>query len=810
MQLAHQRMGEIGSQNLTLQQELTSAKAALSERSASGADDLRVAQQQLQKATERCGELEREVVALKGDTNGAEGTASATLEEEQLLRKDLESKLENAQLDVSAALDSLGQSKAQTEGLLRQVDELKGELQLAKANVTALNEDRRQLERKLASQGNEAQTEGETVVRLKADLQNKQHELDSLQASLKSLQDEAASTRSSMGLPMREGKALNDASTGENERSNPNQESQTQEVEKLRAANSAAQEWMESAVEHHQMLADQVANLTADKEELRRQLKIGEKTAITVGDDGMLERLQESLDSRDSELELLKRSMQESLESRDFELEKLEQSLKEKRESEVEELKQSLQEALDFRDSELERLKQDLERVQAANDETTSTKEELLVEVASLQAELLLRAEGNQLLEETIRAQEANSDGALKQLQNEVHLLLEKNGTLEKALQEEKNESERVLSRMTELSNENDTKSTEILDMASKLTEFEQWSAAAQERLTLLTTEKETAEQHASKLEAMAANSGNGINELEALNDKLKAENSDLKIRIETLSDDFEIQVSRLSELESSVEEKQVEVASAEKICEQVRADLEAAEKEAFAVTTQWQKTAIALEEDIAVAKEALGKQENDASEVIAQWSQRCTQLEQSEKKLQLEIDDMVARETGEFTAKIDELESTIKILETTLEAQQEEGLEAVEQWSSRCSELDEVVKELSSQCEALSTEKLALEASISETMNKERALKESFTMQIQLLEKEASLSQLRLSDMVDENQKTVEGLKTQVETQEAIIVAKELCIRNVESVAEDLRHEMKKFQSESLLSSERSEGKSS
>jgi chromosome segregation ATPase len=755
MQLAHQRMGEIGSQNLVLQQELDSMKAMLPETTSQQTDNREVGEF-LQEANDRCSELEKEILALKAN-HGSEGGAMDTpLEQEQRARKELEEKLENAQIDVVSALDSLGQSKSKTEELLREIDDLKSELQLANANITALNEERRQLERKITLQGAEGQVEdeGELLASLQADNQAKQEELDSLRSSVKYLQDEVASARSAVGLSLNtdDESAKSDSAekVGGQESS---QETRGQELEQLRAANKAAQDWMESAVEHHRMLTEQVANLTADKEDLIRQ-----NTARQGGDDNETAKiLQQRLDSQDAELR--------------------------QREGEL----RIIQAEASLRTSAYE-----------------ATKEALESEVSRLEAELLSRTDESNSIRNT-------SEEGLEDLKLEVESIFDSSRGLEKIVDEQKIEIEEMRNQISVLSSERDTQGAEVNDLTVKLKEFEEWAAAAQERLSLLATEKEAVEQKLALSEATSTNSSSGLDELAETNEKLSLDKADLSIRLVTLEEECGVQSARLSELELLLEEKDMEIISLQESCQQATADLAETEKEAFVVTQQWQETAAELEVNINELKEALSNQENEASDVVKQWTQRCEELEQTVEGFESEMQAFSAGDTSELTAKIDELESTISSLEHTLEAQQQEGIEAVGQWSSRCGELDDVVKDLSSQCDSLVADKESLMerlAEADESSEKELELKESMSLQIELFETEATSSKSRLVEFAEESGKTIEGLENEVESLEATIEEKEEVIRKAEEGLEDLRVKMADMQATSIKSAEITTGK--
>lgn len=255
MQLAHQRMGEIGSQNLELLQEVASLKETLnSDKSPDGRDSV---EEELQQVRKRCSALEAEIAVLLANDAGIEMMDGEG--HEALQKKGAELK--------RAATNSRGEPKSSEDSMIRQIAELKTELQLARANATALNEEKRQLEMEVSSR---LSTEGELVKRLQSDLEAKHHELDSLRNRIETLQQQLTESKSSLGVSLVQSENLGEAVLVL-PRTQEEEFKQLQELEHLRAANLAAHKWIEQAVEHHRMLTDKVAALEKDGEQLQEQ-----------------------------------------------------------------------------------------------------------------------------------------------------------------------------------------------------------------------------------------------------------------------------------------------------------------------------------------------------------------------------------------------------------------------------------------------------------------------------------------------------------------------------------------------------------
>ena len=238
MQLAHLRMGEIGSQNLDLLQEVASLKEMLKD--CKNSDDGTIAEsEQNDFQWPHCG-------------------------------KKLEMKSEEIPGDSSP-------QAYHAETMMREIAELKNELQLARASAIASDEERRQLEVKLSSR---LSTEGELVTKLVNELEAKQHELDSLRNSIETLQDEGDESKSSLGLSLENKQEPGEPDIDRAEEFVQSEHEHQDELKELRTAYFAAQEWMAKAVEHHAMLTEQVSTLESYIRELKaaKQHGIEEKT----------------------------------------------------------------------------------------------------------------------------------------------------------------------------------------------------------------------------------------------------------------------------------------------------------------------------------------------------------------------------------------------------------------------------------------------------------------------------------------------------------------------------------------------------
>jgi chromosome segregation protein len=282
-------------------------------------------ERQLVEAKAVSSKLEVEISALRQQLE--ESTAQDTVDssiveelkrrlaEEEIRRQELEAKLKSAQTDTTTAMDSLGDSKSERERLEREVAALQDELQVARSEMDALCEWRDERDRIIDSKDDELEnmqsllsskdvellglrqqlSELRDSVGAEVNVDMNSQELVSLRESVQSLSASLEKTRQELDETAsreREEIQRRDERIRELELSSNQVQSRDQppwdaagfsggsegidirdeEIKSLREANEAAQEWMAKAVEHHQMLSDQVSALTEDKAALTKEI----------------------------------------------------------------------------------------------------------------------------------------------------------------------------------------------------------------------------------------------------------------------------------------------------------------------------------------------------------------------------------------------------------------------------------------------------------------------------------------------------------------------------------------------------------
>ena len=266
------------------------------------------------------------------------------LREEEGRRQHIEAELRNSQKDTAAALDSFGVVKSEKERLERHVASTEKELEKVRSEVTALLEEQHRMEAELLSFEKVAKNSAEVaaeaqerdallvskdselesmhnmlaskdkellvlrqeLTQLRQGLESKAEEMTYLQDNVQSLMQDLESVQTDIGKNTRREREeihKRDAKISELESRLMQKEQQSREVgasdaagffgssstdgrdeeiERLRAANDAAQEWMAKAVEHHQMLSEQVNGLVEDKAALSKQIEELQLSASTA------------------------------------------------------------------------------------------------------------------------------------------------------------------------------------------------------------------------------------------------------------------------------------------------------------------------------------------------------------------------------------------------------------------------------------------------------------------------------------------------------------------------------------------------
>ena len=203
-----------------------------------------------------------------------------------------------------------------------------------------------------------------------------------------------------------------------------------EEIAQLRQSNDAAQEWMSKAVEHHNLLSEQVANLTAEKERVESELaELTTKVLPLEASAKLANEVQRELDEKTAQLE----------------------ELSAKQTSQIEELKTAHQQALEQMQAQVDIAKKESEDLQLHFSTHHADKSD---ELQRVKAELIEKTEQiNTLLQEHDELKVANErlfdlDMEVVELRAELKDAFEEKEAIEAKIREDglsSRESEEVL-----------------------------------------------------------------------------------------------------------------------------------------------------------------------------------------------------------------------------------------------------------------------------------------------------------------------------------------------------------------------------
>ena len=313
MQMAVQRMNDIGSQNLLLKQEVTTLEERLShagsvdvkiqyqvdqEREgrhaleATLASTVGVARQELEQERHRRESLETQLASVNAGASAADAALLQELEDLKKKRLVLESQLVSSQQDVTDTMHDLSKAKTERENLSRKMEDMEMDLTIAKAEATSLREANRQLEIQLKASGVEGEARKPDPLPTE--------EIDSLRRSVQSLQDQLIDRQTEMDAALfRERTVINqrDEIICELEAKvslekplpsitdlsgDPSVKIRDDKISQLSSANEAAQEWMAKAVERQIILSEQVTALSDERDALKGELSDMQGTLSTM------------------------------------------------------------------------------------------------------------------------------------------------------------------------------------------------------------------------------------------------------------------------------------------------------------------------------------------------------------------------------------------------------------------------------------------------------------------------------------------------------------------------------------------------
>jgi chromosome segregation ATPase len=349
------RLVESGAANEKLQEEITELRQQLEQNVAGAADAtvLKDLQRRLLEEDGRRERIEAELINSQKDTTTAlDSLGEAKSEKEGLERHvaSTENELERARSEIAALLKERHRMQAELislnnaskvsaeatavaeeiEAILAskdtEIEDMHSALASKEKELVSLRQELTQSRQGLERKAEEMTFLQDNVEQSHQSLESKAEEMTFLQDNVQSLILDLESVRTELSETTRREydeihkrnakiRELESKLTQTEQQSSDaagffgSTDGRDEEIERLRAANDAAQEWMAKAVEHHQMLSEQVAALVDDKAALTRQieeLQLSASTAALSKPDNArnetVERLERDLSQRTDEV----------------------------------------------------------------------------------------------------------------------------------------------------------------------------------------------------------------------------------------------------------------------------------------------------------------------------------------------------------------------------------------------------------------------------------------------------------------------------------------------------------------------------
>ena len=313
MQMAVQRMNDIGNQNLLLQQEVTILEERLSHAGSPGiqtqnqidqernerqaleaklASSVEVARQELDQERHRRQSAEIQLASVNAGSSAADAALQQELEDAKKKYLVLELQLASSQQDVTDAIYDHSKAKTEKEDLSRKIEDMEMDLTIAKAEATSLREANRQLELQLLT--SDVKGEARKCDPLPSE------EIDSLRRSVQSLQDQLIDCQNEMDAALlRERSVIHQRDEiicdlearvsldkslphSTNFSSDSEVKNRDDKIAGVCNTNDAAQEWMAKAAERQIMLSEQLTALSNERDALQEELRDMRGTLSTM------------------------------------------------------------------------------------------------------------------------------------------------------------------------------------------------------------------------------------------------------------------------------------------------------------------------------------------------------------------------------------------------------------------------------------------------------------------------------------------------------------------------------------------------
>lgn len=490
----------------------------------------------------------------------------------------------------------------------------------------------------------------------------------------------------------------------------------TQKLNETETALAAAKEELAGADENTAKLQEHIKVLESAKSDMVDKMRLDEEEAKNTATElqqtlASLEHKNNELSSRlndaNKELESAGRiedDSKEALNSLQAELDETKRTLAETTEKEhnlqeqiteleatINELEEQLKTEEEEAKNVIEQWEQSYKALGEQNEHLSNSLEQASVMQQTLRAEL---DESKQSLSEARSAlDEGNADGVVSDLQMKVE-------ELEQQLEASEEEASSVIAQWQETVASLEASKKELSEELQRATEVQQ---STQSQLTSLSEKLKETEDSLSKAHSSIKEEESSI--------------ADLKERLKNKEEELRLTEDKFESLEAAMHEK---AASLEDLSERAEED--------ELVVKEWEKRTHELEAQINEQKAELEEQENEASNAISKWQERCTQLEEEKNELSRSLEAALKRSKD----VVDENDS----LESSSHVQLSESVDALTAEKARANDLKEQLAELESMVNLLQQRLLDSEKGSTE-----------FREQIAELESMVNVFQQRLLD---------------------------------------------------------------
>jgi chromosome segregation ATPase len=173
---------------------------------------------------------------------------------------------------------------------------------------------------------------------------------------------------------------------------------------------------------------------------------------------------------------------------------------------------------------------------------------------------------------------------------------------------------------------------------------------------------------------------------------------------------------------------------------------------------------------------------------------------------------ELLDNQLGDASKEITRLNSEVHSLTMSLGAKEEEREKEVEVWRTRCTKLAKTLDDVQEKFEDLANEKEELDTIVADaqsTIERERKLNESLSLQIKELESEILALTEKVQKSFDEQNLITSQLETKVNEQKGLLEAKDEYVTQLELDLDALRKEYSDIESKLNMENSKLLGKS-